>query len=122
MNKIVRKALKCMFWALYGFWILLFIGAADCHPVHEGMSVAESKLLCWKALFAGPFAGLILPCIPEIQKYPRDFAVWLAVDAAILLLMIAFAAFRKWRYAGYALAAFAAVWFGESGGFLWRWK
>ena len=42
-----------LFWAVYALLILFCIGSADCHPVHDGMTEAESKILCWKALLAG---------------------------------------------------------------------
>ena len=120
MNRMVKMTLKIVFWSLYSFWMLLFIGGAPCHPVHTGMTEAESKLLCWKALLAGPYAGRLLPCIPE--RYSAVGIADVVFPAAILLLAAILAAFRKWRFAAYAFALFAAVWFSMSGGYLWYWK
>ena len=41
-----------LFWAVYALLILFCIGSADCHPVHDGMTEAESKILCSFATFA----------------------------------------------------------------------
>ena len=38
--------------AVYALLILFCIGSADCHPVHDGMTEAESKILCSFATFA----------------------------------------------------------------------
>lgn len=119
MNRTV-KILKIFFWSLYSYCMLLFIGGAPCHPVHAGMTEAESKLLCWKALLAGPYAGRLLPCIPE--RHSAVGIAYVVFPAAILLLAAILAAFRKWRFAVYAFALFAAVWFSMSGGYLWYWK
>ena len=96
-----------LFWAVYALLILFCIGSADCHPVHDGMTEAESKILCWKALLAGPYAGRFLPCVP------KRFA---EVTAVVL------AAFRKWRLALYSFATFALVWLFMATGALWYWK
>ena len=45
---------RCLLWAVYAFFILFCMASADCHPVHDGMTEAESKILCWKALLSGP--------------------------------------------------------------------
>ena len=50
-----------LFWAVYALLILFCVGSADCHPVHDGMTEAGSKILCWKALLSGPYAGRFLP-------------------------------------------------------------
>ena len=120
MDRMVKMTLKIVFWSLYSFWMLLFIGGAPCHPVHTGMTEAESKLLCWKALLAGPYAGRLLPCIPE--RHSAVGIAFVVFPAAILLLAAILAAFRKWRFAVCAFALFAAVWFSMSGGYLWYWK
>ena len=44
---------RCLLWAVYALFILFCMGSADCHPVHDGMTEAESKILCWKALLFG---------------------------------------------------------------------
>ena len=43
---------RCLLWAVYALFILFCMGSADCHPVHDGMTEAESKILCWKALLS----------------------------------------------------------------------
>lgn len=120
MNRIVKIAIKIVFWSLYAFWMLICIGSAPAHPVHTGMTEAESKVLCWKALFSGPYAGRLLPCVPDRL---RDVAISaIAFPAAILLLAVILAVFRKWRFAAYAFALFAFVWFSMSAGALCYWK
>lgn len=116
----MKIVVKIGFWTLYAFWMVMCIGGAGCHPVHDGMSEIESKWLCWKALLAGPYAGRMLPCIPERLKVV--VAIHVVFPATILLLAFILAAFRKWRFAVYVFAVFVAVWFSMSAGCLWYWK
>ena len=116
----MSRIVKIGFWSLCSFWMFVCIGGAIAHPVHDGMTEAESALLCWKALFSGPYAGRLLPCVPDRLSVVGISAV--AFPAAILLYVVVFAVFRKWRLAVYAFALFAAVWFSISVGHLWYWK
>lgn len=116
----MSRIIKICFWSPYAFWMFVCIGGVTCHPVHDGMTEAESALLCWKALLSGPYAGRLLPCVPDRLSVVGISTV--AFPAAILLLVVVLAVFRKWRLAAYALALFAAVWFSMSAGHLWYWK
>ena len=110
-----------LFWAVYALLILFCIGSADCHPVHDGMTEAESKILCWKALLAGPYAGRFLPCVPK--RFAEVVgAVYVVFPLLFLLTAVVLAAFRKWRLALYSFATFALVWFFMATGALWYWK
>ena len=109
-----------LFWAVYALFILFCIGSADCHPVHDGMTEAESKILCWKALFAGPYAGRFLPCVPE--RLSEVGAVYVVFPLLFLLTTVVLAAFRKWKLALYSFATFALVWLFMATGALWYWK
>ena len=67
---------RCLLWAVYALFILFCMGSADCHPVHDGMTEAESKILCWKALLSGPYAGQLLPCVPErVSRFSAAYVV-----------------------------------------------
>ena len=57
---------RCLLWAVYALFILFCMGSADCHPVHDGMTEAESKILCWKALLSGPYAGQLILLMSDI--------------------------------------------------------
>ena len=114
------RIVKICFWSLYAFWMFVCIGGATAHPVHDGMTEAESAMLCWKALFSGPYAGHLLPCVPSRLSGVGISAV--AFPAAILLFVVVLAFFRKWRPAVYAFALFVAVWFSMAAGHLWYWK
>ncbi len=120
MSRIVKIVVKIGFWSLYAFWMFVCIGGVTCHPVHDGMTEAESALLCWKALFSGPYAGYLLPCVPDSLSVVGISAV--VFPATILLYMVVFAFCGKWRLAVYAFALLAAVWFSMSAGYLWYWK
>lgn len=96
------------------------MGSADCHPVHDGMTEAESKILCWKALLSGPYAGQLLPCVPE--RVSEVGAVYVVFPLLFLLTAVVLAAFRKWRLALYSFATFALVWLFMATGALWYWK
>ena len=110
-----------LFWAVYALLILFCIGSADCHPVHDGMTEAESKILCWKALLSGPYAGRFLPCVP--RRFAEVVgAVYVVVPMLFLLTAVVLAAFRKWRLALYSFATFALVWLFMATGALWYWK
>ena len=111
-----------LFWAVYALLILFCIGSADCHPVHDGMTEAESKIQCWKALFAGPYAGRFLPCVPKRFAEEVVGAVYVVVPMLFLLAAVVLAAFRKWRLALYGLAVFVLFWFMLASGYLWYWK
>ena len=110
-----------LFWAVYALFILFCIASADCHPVHDGMTEAESKILCWKALLAGPYAGRFLPCVPT-RLAEAVGAVYVVIPMLFLLAAIVLAAFRKWRLALYSFATFALVWLFMATGALWYWK
>ena len=120
MEKIVKIAFKIGFWSLYSLWMFMCIVGTSFHPVHLGMTEDESKLLCWKALFAGPYAGRLLPCIP--CRHATVGIIDIAFPAAIILSAVALAAFRKWRFAAYAFALFVAIWFSISASYLGYWK
>ena len=109
-----------LFWAVYALLILFCVGSADCHPVHDGMTEAESKILCLKALFAGPYAGRFLPCVPE--RLSEVGAVYVVFPLLFLLTAVVLAAFRKWKLALYSFATFALVWLFMATGALWYWK
>ena len=110
-----------LFWAVYALLILFCIGSADCHPVHDGMTEAESKILCWKALLAGPYAGRFLPCVPK--RFAEVVgAVYVVVPMLFLLTAVVLAAFRKWKLALYSFATFALVWRFMATCALWYWK
>ena len=109
-------------WAVYALLILFCIGSADCHPVHDGMTEAESKILCWKALLSGPYAGRFLPCVPKRFAEEVVGAVYVVVPMLFLLAAVVLAAFRKWRLALYGLAVFVLLWFLMASGYLWYWK
>lgn len=109
-----------LFWAVYALFILFCMGSADCHPVHDGMTEAESKILCWKALLSGPYAGRFLPCVPE--RLSEVGAVYVVFPLLFLLTAVVLAAFRKWRLALYSFATFALVWLFMATGALWYWK
>ena len=109
-----------LFWAVYALLILFCVGSADCHPVHDGMTEAESKILCWKALLSGPYAGRFLPCVPE--RLSEVGAVYVVFPLLFLLTAVVLAAFRKWRLALYSFATFALVWLFMATGALWYWK
>ena len=109
-----------LFWAVYALLILFCIGSADCHPVHDGMTEAESKILCWKALLSGPYAGRFLLCVPK--RFAEVGAVYVVVPMLFLLTAVVLAAFRKWRLALYSFATFALVWLFMATGALWYWK
>ena len=109
-----------LFWAVYALLILFCIGSADCHPVHDGMTEAESKILCWKALLSGPYAGRFLPCVPE--RLSEVGAVYVVFSLLFLLTTVVLAAFRKWKLALYSFATFALVWLFMATGALWYWK
>ena len=111
-----------LFWAVYALFILFCIGSADCHPVHDGMTEIESKILCWKALFAGPYAGRFLPCVPKRFSEEVVGAVYVVVPMLFLLAAVVLAAFRKRRLALYSFATFALVWLFMATGALWYWK
>ena len=96
------------------------MGSADCHPVHDGMTEAESKILCWKALLSGPYAGQLLPCVPE--RVSRFSAAYVVIPMLFLLSAAVLAVFRKWRLALYGLAVFVLFWFLMASGYLWYWK
>ena len=110
-----------LFWAVYALLILFCVGSADCHPVHDGMTAAESKILCWKALLAGPYAGRFLPCVPK-RLAEAVGAVYVVIPMLFLLAAVVLAAFRKWRLALYSFATFALVWLFMATGALWYWK
>ena len=112
---------RCLLWAVYALFILFCMGSADCHPVHDGMTEAESKILCWKALFAGPYAGRFLPCVPKRFSEVVG-AVYVVVPMLFLLAAVVLAAFRKWKLAFYSFATFALVWLFMATGALWYWK
>lgn len=111
---------RCLLWAVYALFILFCISSADCHPVHDGMTEAESKILCWKALLSGPYAGQLLPCVPE--RVSRFSAAYVVIPMLFLLSAAVLAAFRKWRLALYGLAVFVLFWFMLASGYLWYWK
>ena len=106
--------------AVYALLILFCIGSADCHPVHDGMTEAESKILCWKALLSGPYAGRFLPCVPE--RLSEVGAVYVVFPLLFLLTAVVLAPFRKWKLALYSFATFALVWLFLATGALWYWK
>ena len=109
-----------LFWAVYALFSLFCIASADCHPVHDGMTEMESKILCWKALLAGPYAGRFLPCVPE--RLSEVGAVYVVFPLLFLLTTVVLAAFRKWKLALYSFATFALVWLFMATGALWYWK
>ena len=97
-----------LFWVVYSLFILFCIGSADGHPVHDGMTEAESKILCWKALLSGPYAGRMLPCV--LERLSGVGAAYVAIPMFFLLFAAVLAAFRKWRLALYSFAPFTLVW------------
>ena len=109
-----------LFWAVYALFILFCIASADCHPVHDGMTEMESKILCWKALLAGPYAGRFLPCVPA--RLSEVGAAYVVIPMLFLLTAVVLAAFMKWRLALYSFATFALVWFFMATGAFWYWK
>lgn len=111
---------RCLLWAVYAFFILFCMASADCHPVHDGMTEAESKILCWMALLSGPYAGQLLPCVPE--RISGVSAAGVVIPLLFLLSAAALAAFRKWRFALYSLAIFVWIWFVIAVGYLSYWK
>ena len=111
---------RCLLWAVYALFILFCMSSADCHPVHDGMTEAESKILCWKALLSGPYAGQLLPCVPE--RVSRFSAAYVVIPMLFLLFAAGLAVFRKWRLALYGLAVFVLFWFMLASGYLWYWK
>ena len=111
---------RCLLWAVYALFILFCMSSADCHPVHDGMTEAESKILCWKALLSGPYAGQLLPCVPE--RVSRFSAAYVVIPMLFLLSAAVLAVFRKWRLALYGLAVFVLFWFMLASGYLWYWK
>jgi hypothetical protein len=85
------------------------------------MTEAESKILCWKALLSGPYAGRFLPCVPK--RFAEVVgAVYVVVPMLFLLAAVVLAAFRKWKLALYSFATFALVWLFMATGALWYWK
>ena len=84
------------------------------------MTEAESKILCWKALFAGPYAGRFLPCVPAWLS--EVGAAYVVIPMLFLLAAVVLAAFRKRRLALYSFATFALVWLFMATGALWYWK
>ena len=86
------------------------------------MTEAESKILCWKALLSGPYAGRFLPCVPKRFAEEVVGAVYVVVPMLFLLAAVVLAAFRKWRLALYGLAVFVLFWFLMASGYLWYWK
>ena len=111
---------RCLLWAVYAFFILFCMASADCHPVHDGMTGAESKILCWKALLSGPYAGQLLPCVPE--RISGVCAAGVVIPLLFLLFAAVLAAFRKWQLALYSLAIFVLIWFFIAMGYLSYWK
>ena len=85
------------------------------------MTEAESKILCWKALLSGPYAGRFLPCVPKRFSEVVG-AVYVVVPMLFLLAAVVLAAFRKWKLALYSFATFALVWLFMATGALWYWK
>lgn len=116
----MKKTLKVALWTLYALYMALCFAIAAEHPLHAEMSANESRLLCWKALFAGPYAGRLLPCVPG---HAKDFEIWaVAIPAVILLLSVVLAGFGKWKWSVRTFALFAAGWFLMSAAFLCYWK
>jgi len=111
---------RYLFWAIYVLLISFCIVGADCHPVHDGMTETESKILCWKALLSGPYAGQVLPCVPERISGP--LAAGAVIPMLFLLPAAVLAAFRRWRLALYGLAIFTLIWFLMAAGALGYWK
>ncbi len=116
----MKKIAAIAFWTLFALFMAMCLAIAASHPLHTGMSANESRLLCWKALFAGPYAGRLLPCVPD---YANNFGFWaVAIPAAILLLSVVLAGLRKWKWTARTFALFAAGWFLMSTAFLCYWK
>ena len=116
----MKKVVKIALWTLYALYMALCFAIAAEHPLHAEMSAYESRLLCWKALFAGPYAGRLLPCVPGHAKEDGIWAV--AIPVAILLLSVVLAGFGKWKWSVRTFALFAAGWFLMSAAFLCYWK
>ena len=109
-----------IFWAVYALLVLFCISSANCHPVHDGMTEAESRILCWKALLSGPYAGHFLPCVPNWMKEVGVECV--VIPMLFLLSAVVLATSRKRKLALYSFAAFVLIWFFMAMGALWYWK
>lgn len=112
--------MRVLLFVVYALFVLFCMASADCHPVHDGMTEAESKILCWKALLSGPYAGQLLPCVPE--RISGVSAAGVVIPLLFLLFAAVLAAFRKWRLALNSLAIFVLIWFFIAASYLSYWK
>ena len=72
------------------FCLALSLWTATCHPEHNGMTAATSRMMCYLAAVTGPWARHILPCVPS------DFG-WLWDVIPPLVLFGAGVLWVKWR-------------------------
>ncbi len=100
--------------------LAFYVASVVWHPIHTGMTPAESQWLCWKALFCGPFAGYMLPCVPDEIKLPGACAI--AVPAIAFLASIVLLCLKKVYYASVVLCMSFILWCGTALGYLLYWK
>ena len=105
-----------VFFVLCMWTDVLFVAS---HPVHTGMTADESTRLCWKALFAGPYAGSFLPCVPEKMT---ESALGLVIPVLLFLWFIKLFISRKTLSASICLCTFLIVWLGTGCASLAYWK
>ena len=72
------------------FCLVLSLWTATCHPEHNKMTAATSRMMCYLAAVTGPWARHILPCVPS------DFG-WLWDVISPLVLFGAGVLWVKWR-------------------------
>ena len=100
--------------------LAFYVASVVFHPIHTGMTSAGSQWLCWKALFCGPFAGYMLPCVPDEIKRPGVCAI--AVPAIAFATSIVLLCHKKVYYASIALCMSFILWCGTALGYLLYWK
>ena len=116
----VRKIFKWryLFFAFFALCMAIDLTVPAGHPVHDGMTSQESERLCFKALFAGPYAQNVLPCL-------RDSAVGageLLFFASFLVLAAMLFVWRKTLYAWMSICTFLILWLGAGCANLLAWK
>ena len=116
----VRKIFKWryLFFAFFALCMTIDLTVPSGHPVHDGMTAQESERLCFKALFAGPYAQNVLPCL-------RDSAVGageLLFFASFLVLAAMLFVWRKTIYAWMSICTFLILWLGAGCANLLAWK